>query len=344
MLNWFYAQKPAARKYGWNYNEKYTEEELATRPELSSYKTFKYHPNLGSVKNVDLSGLFPKIFDQGQLGSCTSNAIISSYEYTMNKERETPLDMSRLGLYYMERDAEGNTDTDSGAQIKTGVNILHDKGAGLESLCPYDISKFAVKPSDAFYDDLQYHKAVKIERVKKDIKDIDQCLLDGCPVIFGFLVYSSFESQEVATTGYVPIPNPSKETLLGGHAVVCTGFFEKDGKQYYKVRNSWGENWGDKGYFYVEKKFMTTTFGTFGLQSLCSDLWTIQKVEDDVDPNVPKTKEQKLACIKENAGVDQSENSLDVLLEGVRNLAVDVEVERAAAATVTSLKGSGGKL
>ena len=49
------------------------------------------------------------------------------------------------------------------------------------------------------------------------------CLADGCPIVFGFSVYESFESADVAHTGVVPLP-PRGETLVGGHAVVAVGY------------------------------------------------------------------------------------------------------------------------
>ena len=331
IVNWWYgapAKAPSSKKYGWNHNETMSEEDETK----FAYKVMNYHTNLAAIKEIDLTPKFPPVYDQGALGSCTANAIIGAYEYTINKENETYVPMSRLGLYWMERNKEHPDDmtTDTGAQIKTGVNITHDNGVGLETLCPYDISKFAEKPSDAFFDDLQYHKSVKIERIKKTIKDIDQCLLDGCPVIFGFLVYSSFESADVATGKcIVPIPDPKKEEFLGGHAVVLVGATVKDGKECYKIRNSWGSGWGDNGCFYVEKKFMTTSLGVLGMSQLCSDLWTIRKVEDAPnDPHIQETDEQKLSHIKQILGVESTTNELEPLFDGIRNLVVKVESKK----------------
>jgi hypothetical protein len=219
------------KKYGWDHkNEKQLSE--IEHP----FKVLQIHHNLHNIKEISLIPKFPPVYDQGDLGSCTSNSIIAGYEYTMNKQNEKYEHLSRLGLYWMERFAENpeNITEDLGAQISTGVNLIHTKGVGLESLWPYDVTKFAEKPPVTFFNDLKYHTAIKVQRINKTIQAIDQCLLDGNPVIFGFTVYDSFESQEVATTGYVPIPNPNKEQCLGGHAVIINKCFVKNSKEYYE--------------------------------------------------------------------------------------------------------------
>jgi C1A family cysteine protease len=92
------------------------------------------------------------------------------------------------------------------------------------------------------------------------------CLASGYPFAFGFSVYESFESDAVAASGVVPLPASSEE-LLGGHAVLAVGY--DDASQRFIVRNSWGEGWGQGGYF-------TMPYAYLGDRSLASDLWTIR--------------------------------------------------------------------
>jgi C1A family cysteine protease len=92
------------------------------------------------------------------------------------------------------------------------------------------------------------------------------CLASGYPFIFGFTVYDSFESDAVAKTGIVPMPSKT-ELVLGGHAVMAVGY--DDSKKWFIVRNSWGEDWGDKGYFYIPYDYLTN-------KNLASDFWTIK--------------------------------------------------------------------
>jgi C1A family cysteine protease len=90
----------------------------------------------------------------------------------------------------------------------------------------------------------------------------------GLPFVVGIQVYQSFESNAVAATGVAPMPK-NKDTLLGGHAVLVVGYNHL--KQQWIVRNSWGEGWGDKGYFYLPYRYLLSP-------KLSSDMWVLTKI------------------------------------------------------------------
>jgi C1A family cysteine protease len=98
--------------------------------------------------------------------------------------------------------------------------------------------------------------------------------LDGYPVIFGFNVYESFKNESVEKTGIMSMPNTQTEQMLGGHAVLIVGNTTISDTEYYIVRNSWGTQWGDKGYFYMPKEYVENA-------DLASDFWSIKLVNDD---------------------------------------------------------------
>lgn len=242
------------------------------------FHQFIIENKLNNIKLVDLRQYCPAIYDQGHLGSCTANAIAGAYHYDEIKQSETSIfTPSRLFIYYNEREIEGTTDTDSGAEIRDGIKSINDKGVCSEDIWPYDITKFTVCPSDICYTNAKTHHSVEYKRVEQTLDQLKQCLVEGFPIVFGFQVYSSFESPEVASTGVMPIPKDDEE-LLGGHAVCAVGF--DDTKQSFIVRNSWGENWGDKGYFYMPYAYITNT-------SKCSDFWTVRKTVDKIQKNTP---------------------------------------------------------
>ena len=88
------------------------------------------------------------------------------------------------------------------------------------------------------------HTVKLYQRLTPVLNTLKGCLASGYPFVFGFTVYESFESPQVAKTGIVPMPGPT-EKVVGGHAVVCVGY--DDTKQQFIVRNSWGDELGNSG-------------------------------------------------------------------------------------------------
>jgi len=86
--------------------------------------------------------------------------------------------------------------------------------------------------------------------------------------VFGFSVYQSFESPQMAQSGHLSLPQPS-EQMLGGHAVLAVGY--DDANQWFVVRNSWGDQWGMGGYFTMPYPYLTQP-------NLSRDFWTIRMV------------------------------------------------------------------
>jgi C1A family cysteine protease len=222
-----------------------------------------------NLNKVDLRAFCSPIENQGSLGSCTGQAIAGAIEL-LNKRNRKPTDVSRLFIYYYERLLLGTVNYDSGAYIRDGIKATNHYGASLESYWPYDIKKFKHEPITEAKTDALKRKVTRYERVANFNGCID-ALTNGYPVIMGFHVYSSFMSANVAKTGNMPYPNTKRERLLGGHAVLLVGYDKI--KKVFIARNSWGTNWGDKGYFYMPFNVVTNT-------SMSSDYWIIKSVNN----------------------------------------------------------------
>ena len=67
----------------------------------------------------------------------------------------------------------------------------------------YDITKFSQKPPEQAYTDAKNYQAIVYQRVTPTLGQLKGCLASGFPFIFGFTVYESFESQEVANSGHL---------------------------------------------------------------------------------------------------------------------------------------------
>ena len=223
---------------------------------------------------VDLRKKCPPIFNQGELGSCTANALLAAVECCKKKQGQKTKRLSRLFLYYNERVMINTVKSDSGAYLRDGVKSLNKQGVCLESEWRYSSSikpgaKFTKKPTKKCYESALNNQILSYWRISPNIQDIRSCLADGYPFVFGFSVYSSFMSNEVYRTGIMPMPQPG-ESMLGGHAVMAAGY--DDERKMLLVRNSWGKDWGEDGYFWMPYEYITNTRN-------CSDFWTIREVE-----------------------------------------------------------------
>jgi len=220
-------------------------------------------------KATDLRAGCPPVYDQGDLGSCTANAIGAAVEFDERKQKiRQPYTPSRLFIYYNERALEGTIATDSGAMIRDGIKVVAGQGTCPEPMWPYVPAKFADRPPAPCYKVGKTHPAVQYTRLPQDLAQLKACLASGYPFVFGFTVYESLESDQVAHSGVVPMPDPA-ETSLGGHAVMAAGY--DDASSRFLVRNSWGASWGMGGYFTIPYAYLTNA-------DLAADFWTIRLV------------------------------------------------------------------
>lgn len=234
------------------------------RPDLPDHRDHSFAPLKALPKTipsaVDLSAKMPAVFDQGQLGSCTGNAMAGAFAFA-----HQGVVVSRLMAYYNARALEGSVRQDAGAQIRDVVKGMAQTGACQEKLWPYVTKKFATKPTVAAYQDAGRHRVSNYQRLTS-LDNMLACLASGEPFIFGFSVYESFESEQVAKTGVLNMPARS-EQLLGGHAVCAVGYDQKT--QRFKIRNSWGADWGQQGYF-------TMPFNYLESSDLADDFWVVR--------------------------------------------------------------------
>ena len=201
------------------------------------------------------------IYDQGELGSCTAQAASTAFRYELKRQNIPDFSPSRLFLYYCERMLEGTTNSDSGASIRDSVKAMGRYGLCNEDLWPYDINEFAYKPAVECFIEAKRERALKYKRIPKYLSLMRECISAGFPFVFGIDVYSSFMD---ATNGVIPMPSIS-DSLLGGHALLAVGYSDLTG--YFRVQNSWGDSWGNKGYCSIP-------YGYF-MSPHASDMWQL---------------------------------------------------------------------
>ncbi len=209
---------------------------------------------------VDLRPLMTPVENQGNLNSCTANAIAGAYEYLLKKHLSRPLDVSRLFIYYNARWRDGSQHEDEGSVIQYGMESLKKYGACPENVWPYRETAVLQKPPKTTYGEAARFKALDMQRVELDLDQWKKALAEGFPIVFGCALFDSFDDC-TDNGGVVPMPKP-KEVKRGDHslhAMLCVGYSDVD--QVFVVRNSWGSDWGVKGYCYMPYDYlMSETF------------------------------------------------------------------------------------
>jgi len=255
-------------------------------PDLPDNRDFTYAapPRVANANQttVDLRPQCPAVYDQGPIGSCTANAIAAAIEFDLIRQGEQDFTPSRLFIYYNERAMEGTVPLDAGAYIRDGIKSVASQGDCPETLWPYVPtpadsatnlfpvgSKPATKPDQSCFDEAVNYEALNYLSVAQNLADMKGCLAEGFPFVYGFTVYESFESPQPEPPGWIPMPKTG-EKILGGHAVLAVGYDEDDA--VFICRNSWGADWGDKGYFCMPYAYLLD-------DNLSDDFWTIRLVK-----------------------------------------------------------------
>jgi len=217
--------------------------------------------------NIDYRSICPPVYEQGGLNSCTANALACIFYFNLIKGNySTVFDPSRLFIYYNTRALKNKVLSDEGGSLRDALKAIHSYGVCPEEMWPYDITSYTAKPPHHVYQYGENYDSIVYFRVPQLVSHLCQCLMDGCLFAFGISVYSNFETDIANNGGYISLPTDS-DMYLGGHAVCAVGF--DNIKRVFIIRNSWGLNWGNGGYFYLPYSYMTNP-------DLVFDIWTFR--------------------------------------------------------------------
>lgn len=259
LFNWLFRKKKKEIKFGW-------------KPDLPDHRDVKFKITMPRElpELVDLRPQCPPVYNQGSLGSCTANALGAAFQFEQMKQNKPNWIPSRLFIYYNERAMEGTINQDAGAMIRDGIKTMVKDGVCPESQWVYVENKFKIKPNANCYKTALDNQVLEYLRISPhSLYEVKNCLAEGYPVVFGFMIYDSMMTSTVAKNGYVAVPKPN-ERCIGGHAVTAVGY--DDSRECLIVRNSWGSKWGINGYFYLPYWYVTTP-------NASADYWTIRMVE-----------------------------------------------------------------
>ena len=230
---------------------------------------------------VDLSEFDSPVENQGSQGTCTANAAASLIEHIERRTYGTYINHSRKFIYKMSRQLLGLSG-DVGSTVPATLGTLVIFGAPPEKYWPY--SKAVDDQPTAFvhglaqsYQGTNYINLSKAGTTTSQVlHDMKTNLTSGLPVIFGFTIYSSISS---CNDGYIKYPLPGEQSTGGGHCILAVGFNDtieiyngnyKSVGAFY-IKNSWGTDWGIKGYGWLPYDYITNGIAT--------DCWVLINIE-----------------------------------------------------------------
>lgn len=243
---------------------------IGKAPNSSQKKAKKSDKTL--PQKIDLRKFLTSI--EEQIGnSCVANAMAGAYEYLAKRELGEAADVSRLYIYFNARYMDGTHDDDVGAYMQSAINGLIEYGACSEELWPNDEDSINNEPPAEAYEQGDYCKIVDKEYIETDLDLWRETLAEGYPIAFALNTFDSFDDA-CKNKGRVPMPRKTDNTrdTHGWHAMLCVGYSDID--KVFIVRNSWGKQWGDKGYCYIPYDYMMHD------DYNSHDSWIIKSVEN----------------------------------------------------------------
>lgn len=219
-------------------------------------------PEVAPPKEYDPRGETPAIVNQLELGGCTANATERAFRYAFIVAANfDPGAFSRLWIYAQERFREGGWKQfaeDSGAYGHDAFKVARHAGLILETVWPYDDYKETFNDREVFQHaksttTAQRHFIDSYSHPHPDLATFQAVLSSKKIISFGFTVYESFESDAVAKSGIVPLPQRGEQ---GGHEIDIEGYVTLKGTPYFLCANNWGTEWGDEGYCYFPLEYM----------------------------------------------------------------------------------------
>ena len=216
----------------------------------------------GLPLDVILGGL-PPIYNQGQVGSCTAHALAGAVEILHTHQNLPSLRPDRMALYWRERAMEGTIMEDAGAMIADGVTSLRQ---GYEAETRY-IGSWAqewVNPPATLPHDAP--RLVNSDPLAIDPGQVMYALASGFPVVVGVQITHAWDDPIGDTLSLPGAPS------IGGHAVTLVGYKRTGSKVFFRLRNSWGESWGDEGYIWLPSEWVTL--------GICGEAYALRAVRN----------------------------------------------------------------
>lgn len=228
-------------------------------------------PAAFDLRNVGGQNFVTPIKNQLSCGSCVAFGTVATVESTLRKQRNDPglaIDLSEAHLFFCHGKARGRN-CENGWMPNEALEDIKTKGLADEACYPYTMSNKDCSGLCSNWAD----RAIKITGytdLKGKPADIKTWVSTIGPVIACFVVYGDFFGYKSGVYKHV------SGSQSGGHCVTIVGYNDNPG--YWICKNSWGDAWGDKGFFNIAYgECGIDTWSNYGVNSIANTGWQSNK-------------------------------------------------------------------
>jgi C1A family cysteine protease len=203
------------------------------------------NPTLPS--SVDLSDDFPVPGNQGHQNSCVAWSLgyaIKTYQERVELGWSLEPAEHRFSPAYLYNLLNGGLD--DGVVYNKGLDFLVNEGVATLARMPYDETDFLTQPSAAARAEASQFKA-KSWKAVNGVLEAKDALANRLPV---FMVIQLLDDI-YGLRGPDSVYNTFGGAWHTGHGVAAVGYDDNRYGGAFKIMNSWGQGWGEGGYFWM---------------------------------------------------------------------------------------------
>lgn len=183
------------------------------------------------------------IKNQGSCGSCWAFATTAVAESDTLIASHTPYEQNPIDLSEQVMVSCSGAGSCSGGYFSSASSFLKSTGLPAESCYPYTATNGACSSACANWQSSTTKISDYTSWSSPDFATIKNALIAYGPLVAEMSVYSDFYYYANGVYSY------ASGSYQGEHAVTIIGY--DDANQYFIVKNSWGVNWGEAGYFNI---------------------------------------------------------------------------------------------
>ncbi|MDP2854707.1 MAG: C1 family peptidase [Smithellaceae bacterium] len=194
-------------------------------------------------RNVNGYNYVTGVRDQGNCGSCWAFGSTAALESRILITSHTPdkdLDLSEQAMVSCDDENMGC----SGGFPDSAMSYLKTAGIPLETDAPYNSGRTGITGACAATMQQNTYRVTGFEDVATSVEAIKNAIVQYGPLVTGFVIYTDFLSYQSGVYSHVT------GVAEGGHMVAIVGY--DDEEQAWIIKNSWGPDWGEGGYFRIK--------------------------------------------------------------------------------------------